>query len=91
MATKERNQEAAAAEAQGPGTYPVRVRVTDDGNPPASATADFTITVNDVYVSAGAGFLVAITGDIATMPGFPRKPNAEGVDVAPDGRITGLF
>src|SRR5215468_449273 len=51
----------------------------------------FRITVNDVYISAGAGFLVAITGDITTMPGFPRKPNAEGVDVAPDGRITGLF
>ena len=51
----------------------------------------FKITVNDIYVSAGAGFLVAITGDITTMPGFPRKPNAEGVDVTPDGRITGLF
>jgi len=51
----------------------------------------FTITVNDIYVSAGAGFLVAITGDITTMPGFPRKPNAEGVDVTSDGRITGLF
>jgi formate--tetrahydrofolate ligase len=51
----------------------------------------FRITVNDVYISAGAGFLVAITGDITTMPGFPRKPNAEGVDVTPDGRITGLF
>jgi len=51
----------------------------------------FTVTVNDIYVSAGAGFLVAITGDITTMPGFPRKPNAEGVDVTPDGRITGLF
>ena len=35
--------------------------------------------------------IVAITGDITTMPGFPRKPNAEGVDVAPDGTITGLF
>jgi formate--tetrahydrofolate ligase len=51
----------------------------------------FKITVNDIYISAGAGFLVAITGDITTMPGFPRKPNAEGVDVTPDGRITGLF
>ena len=51
----------------------------------------FKITVNDIYISAGAGFLVAMTGDITTMPGFPRKPNAEGVDVTPDGRITGLF
>jgi formate--tetrahydrofolate ligase len=51
----------------------------------------FKITVNDVRISAGAGFLVAITGDITTMPGLPRRPNAERVDVTPDGTITGLF
>jgi formate--tetrahydrofolate ligase len=51
----------------------------------------FTITVNDLRVSAGAGFLVAMTGDITTMPGLPTRPNAERVDVAPDGTITGLF
>jgi formate--tetrahydrofolate ligase len=51
----------------------------------------FKITVNDVRISAGAGFLVAITGDITTMPGLPRRPNAERVDVTPDGAITGLF
>jgi formate--tetrahydrofolate ligase len=49
------------------------------------------ITINDLRISAGAGFLVALAGDITTMPGLPRKPNAEGVDVAPDGSITGLF
>jgi formate--tetrahydrofolate ligase len=51
----------------------------------------FKITVNEIRISAGAGFLVAITGDITTMPGLPRRPNAEKVDVTPDGRITGLF
>ena len=51
----------------------------------------FSISVNEIYISAGAGFVVALTGDITTMPGFPRRPNAEGVDVAADGSITGLF
>ena len=51
----------------------------------------FKITVNEICISAGAGFLVAITGDITTMPGLPRRPNAERVDVTPDGVITGLF
>ncbi len=51
---------------------------------------DFWVTVNDVRVSAGAGFLVAITGDIMTMPGLPKHPNAERIDVTPDGEITGL-
>jgi formate--tetrahydrofolate ligase len=51
----------------------------------------FRITVNDVSISAGAGFLVALAGDIATMPGLPRRPNAERIDVAPDGVISGLF
>ncbi len=50
----------------------------------------FRITVTDVEISAGAGFLVARTGDVQTMPGLPRRPNAEAVDVAPDGSITGL-
>ncbi|HAM59144.1 MAG TPA: hypothetical protein DCQ64_28530, partial [Candidatus Rokubacteria bacterium] len=48
----------------------------------------FRITVNAVEISAGAGFLVAFAGGIATMPGLPRRPNAERVDVAPDGSIT---
>ena len=51
----------------------------------------FTLTVSDVEIAAGAGFLVALTGEIITMPGLPRRPNAENVDVAPDGAITGLF
>ena len=52
---------------------------------------DFTVTVKQVRVSAGAGFLVALTGDIMTMPGLPKVPSAENIDVDDEGRITGLF
>jgi formate--tetrahydrofolate ligase len=51
----------------------------------------FNINIREVYVSAGAGFVVAITGTIMTMPGLPRVPAAEGIDVDENGRITGLF
>lgn len=52
---------------------------------------DFTIHIREVYVSAGAGFVVAITGTVMTMPGLPKVPAAEGIDVNDDGVITGLF
>ncbi len=55
------------------------------------APEGFTVTVRNVRVSAGAGFLVALTGDIMTMPGLPKKPSAERIDVDASGRITGLF
>ena len=55
------------------------------------APADFTVTVKQVKVSAGAGFVVVLTGDIMTMPGLPRVPAAEKIDVTDDGRIVGLF
>jgi len=51
----------------------------------------FEINVRDAYVSAGAGFVVVLTGAIMTMPGLPKKPAAEGIDVNEDGAITGLF
>jgi formate--tetrahydrofolate ligase len=51
----------------------------------------FRITVNDVYPSAGAGFVVAQCGDIMTMPGLPKEPAAERMSVRPDGAIVGLF
>lgn len=54
------------------------------------AISGFTLPVREVRVSAGAGFVVAITGDIMTMPGLPRRPAAEGVDVDLSGHITGL-
>ena len=55
------------------------------------APEGFTVTVKNVRVSAGAGFLVVLTGDIMTMPGLPKVPAAERIDVDEDGRITGLF
>ena len=55
------------------------------------APEGFTVTVRNVRVSAGAGFLVALTGDIMTMPGLPKSPAAERIDVDEDGRISGLF
>ena len=51
----------------------------------------FTVTVRNVKVSAGAGFIVALTGDIMTMPGLPKVPAAEKIDVDENGKITGLF
>lgn len=51
----------------------------------------FTLNVRDMYVSAGAGFIVALTGTIMTMPGLPKKPAAYDIDVDKDGKITGLF
>ena len=55
------------------------------------APEHFTITVRQLQPSAGAGFIVALTGDIMTMPGLPRVPAAEGIDVDENGVITGLF
>jgi len=51
----------------------------------------FDLTVKDVRVSAGAGFIVVYTGDIMTMPGLPKEPASSRMDIQPDGRITGLF
>ena len=51
----------------------------------------FNVNIREVYVSAGAGFVVAITGAIMTMPGLPKRPAAEGIDVDENGKITGLF
>ena len=55
------------------------------------APRGFTLTVRNLKVSAGAGFIVALTGDIMTMPGLPKKPAAENIDVDNTGKITGLF
>lgn len=53
--------------------------------------SDFKITVREVRVSAGAGFVVALTGDVMTMPGLPKEPSANRMDIDSDGKITGLF
>lgn len=55
------------------------------------APTDFEITIKEVRISAGAGFIVALTGSILTMPGLPKVPAAERIDVLPNGKIIGLF
>ena len=55
------------------------------------APEGFKVTVRQVKVSAGAGFIVALTGDIMTMPGLPKEPAAERIDVDENGVISGLF
>ena len=55
------------------------------------APEDFTLTVRDIRISRGAGFIVVLTGEIMTMPGLPKESQAERIDVLPDGRIVGLM
>lgn len=64
--------------------------LTDDQTKLGRPT-DFTITVRNIKLSAGAGFIVALTGDIMTMPGLPKVPSANNMDVDGEGRISGLF
>ena len=52
---------------------------------------DFNITIKEIRVNAGSQFLVCLTGDIMTMPGLPKRPAAENIDVNEDGKIVGLF
>ena len=81
--------------ALGFGALPVCIAKTQysfsDDPAKRGAPEGFTVTVRQLRVSAGAGFVVALTGDILTMPGLPRVPAAEQIDVTDDGRITGLF
>ena len=51
----------------------------------------FTTTIKEIRISAGAGFIVALTGNVMTMPGLPKKPAAEGIDINSQGVVTGLF
>ena len=55
------------------------------------APKDFELTVRNVRISNGAGFVVALTGDIMTMPGLPKVPAANNIDIKEDGEIVGLF
>lgn len=55
------------------------------------APSGFTLHVREVKISAGAGFVVVLTGKVMTMPGLPKRPAAERIDVDDDGNITGLF
>lgn len=79
----------------GMGNFPVcmaktQYSLSDDASKLGRPT-DFTINVREVYASAGAGFVVAVTGSIMTMPGLPKVPAANNIDVTDDGVITGLF
>ena len=85
----------ASFEQMGYGKLPVCIAKTQysfSTNPDIKgAPVDFTIPVREVRLSAGAEFVVAICGDIMTMPGLPRVPAADAIDVSPDGKIVGLF
>ena len=82
-------------EALGFGELPICMAKTQysfsDDQKKLGAPRDFRITVRNLKVAAGAGFIVALTGDIMTMPGLPRVPSAEKIDVDENGVITGLF
>ena len=82
-------------EALGFGKLPICMAKTQysfsDDASKLGAPEHFTITVRNLKVAAGAGFLVALTGDILTMPGLPKVPAAEKIDVDENGKITGLF
>ena len=88
-------QQAARLTELGFGNLPVCVAKTQysfsDDPSLLGAPENFTVTVRNLKVSAGAGFLVALTGDIMTMPGLPKSPAAERIDVDENGTITGLF
>ncbi len=89
------SKEIARLTALGYGGLPVCMAKTQysfsDNPAKLGAPEGFTVTVRNVKVSAGAGFIVALTGDIMTMPGLPKVPAAQRIDVDENGRISGLF
>lgn len=84
-----------AIEALGFGHLPVCIAKTQysftDDPTKLGAPKGFTVSVKNIKIAAGAGFIVVLTGDIMTMPGLPSKPAAENIDVGEDGMISGLF
>ena len=93
--SKAAEKQIAALEKQGYGNLPVCVAKTQysfsDDPTLICAPENFTVNIKNVKVSAGAGFIVALTGDIMTMPGLPKVPAAEKIDVDESGKISGLF
>ncbi|MBR2343880.1 MAG: formate--tetrahydrofolate ligase [Clostridia bacterium] len=85
----------AALESLGLGGLPICIAKTQysfsDDPTKLGAPSGFTVTIKNVKVSSGAGFIVVLTGDIMTMPGLPKLPAAERIDVDENGKITGLF
>ncbi|RGI33776.1 formate--tetrahydrofolate ligase [Ruminococcus sp. OM07-7] len=85
----------AKIESMGFGSFPIcmaknQYSLSDDATK-LGRPENFDIHIREVYVSAGAGFVVALTGAVMTMPGLPKVPAANGIDVTDDGKITGLF
>ena len=85
----------AKIESMGFGSFPIcmaknQYSLSDDATK-LGRPENFDIHIREVYVSAGAGFVVALTGAVMTMPGLPKGPAANGIDVTDDGKITGLF
>ena len=93
--TANAQKQAKQLEALGFGNCPICVAKTQysltDDQTKLGAPADLEVTVRNLKVSAGAGFIVALTGEIMTMPGLPKVPAAEKIDVDETGKITGLF
>jgi formate--tetrahydrofolate ligase len=93
--TKDARAQAVRLTELGFGALPICVAKTQysfsDDPGKLGAPENFSITVRELKVSAGAGFIVALTGAIMTMPGLPKEPAAERIDVDSDGRISGLF
>lgn len=93
--TPQARRELEELEGLGFGELPVCVAKTQyslsDDPKKTGAPEGFAVTVRSLRVSAGAGFVVALTGDVMTMPGLPKHPAAENIDITGDGRITGLF
>lgn len=88
-------RELAELERLGFGNYPICMAKTQysfsDDAKKLGAPTDFTVTISNLKVSAGAGFIVALTGAIMTMPGLPKVPASEKIDIDEEGNITGLF
>ncbi|MGI6012276.1 MAG: formate--tetrahydrofolate ligase [Ruminococcus sp.] len=93
--TANAKKQAKELEALGFGNCPICVAKTQysftDDQTKLGAPRDFEVTVRNLKISAGAGFIVALTGEIMTMPGLPKKPAAERIDVDSSGKISGLF
>ena len=93
--TANAQKQAKQLEDLGFGNCPICVAKTQysltDDQTKLGAPTDFEVTVRNLKISAGAGFIVALTGEIMTMPGLPKVPAAEKIDVDETGKITGLF
>ena len=93
--TNKAKKQLAEIEQRGFGKLPICIAKTQyslsDDATKLGRPKNFNVTVREVKISAGAGFVVVLSGDIMTMPGLPKRPAAEKIDITPDGIISGLF